>query len=62
MEADTIRQARAIFIMPLHPREVEITIRAAKAAGLNAEKASRFHTLIWISSPSSLFTISTRCP
>ena len=62
MEEDTILQAQEIFIMLLHPKAEEITIRAAKATGLNAERASRFRELLWISSPSSLSQELPNCP
>jgi hypothetical protein len=62
VEEDTILQAQEIFIMLLHPKVEEITIRAAKAAGLNAERASRFRELLWISSPKSLSQELPNCP
>jgi hypothetical protein len=62
MEEDTILQAQEIFIMLLHPKAEEITIRAAKATGLNAERASRFRELLWISSPISLSQELPNCP
>ena len=62
MEEDTILQAQEIFIMLLHPKAEEITIRAAKATGLDAEKESRFLELQWISSPTSLSQELPNCP
>ena len=62
MEEDTVFQAQEISIMLLHPKAEEITIRAAKATGLNAERASRFRELLWISSPTSLSQELSNCP
>ena len=62
MEEDTILRAQEIFIMLLHPKAEEITTRAAKATGLNAERASRFRELLWISSPTSLLQELSNCP
>jgi hypothetical protein len=39
MEAGTTLQAQAIFTMHPHPKAEEITIRAARATGLTAERA-----------------------
>jgi hypothetical protein len=62
MEAGTTLQAQATFTMRPHPKAEEITIRAAKATGLNAERASRFRELLWISSPTSLSQELSNCP
>ncbi len=62
MEEDTILQAPETFIMLPHPKAEETTTRAAKATGLNAERASRFRELLWISSPSSLLQELPNCP
>jgi hypothetical protein len=46
MEANTTHQVQATFTVLPHPTMAEeITIKAARAIGLNAERASNLNTL-----------------